>query len=821
MEKNNKLGTKLLVLAVLSALYPVVFANKGNPEVITSSYSGNIVKATDASIAKNPIDDVGQKTIVSVPESSPQEDVILQKSAAPTTPISKVSEENVTPEFFEDFLQGKRFNFNTQTSNSQGVHIGAGHSSSIYKIEQNGEYFIRKTPQSTVAANELDHEMQRSNFFLNRAIDFALESIIDPVTNTPKTKYRHGKLLGAGAIVQVLGIEADGSIIQEYADGMDMFDSPQSATSDWLSNKISSAIDDNLKNVADTSVKDHLMQSIDTILQSKLVGSLGNTQKKELTNKLASTMVSTLTTKLDDEAKNILSHSVDAMLKAELVDTVHNNLIKAQCSQPMDAETRETILQSFDTSISSIIKEELIPQIDFTTYDAHNLKEAVDTAIKIKLDGIEDSFVERKLINTVKSLQVEAIRQINFDAIQIPLAGLLESVIRAVIEHQTPSLSPLLDDEDKFDDIIQITHGNQIMFSVREKLIDASINQLLERKLSDITTSPKWKSLVFNTVKMELMESIDAEVESYLENLIDHKSIRQLTNRINEIIAQSRCDFFEERGFPRNPQQAIRALCSLLHALITLHELGYAHCDIKEGNVILTKSGILKLIDLGALARIGTKITTYSANGAPEFLYADKLQIPMIQEASPAYDMYCLAGVILSSLFGLQGLNASHFYFFPVPGCGSVPQDILNAPAHIHGMIENPEIRVTNSAARTEFFSEIIDTLNNAMGRQVPDPQNPSQTITVGNYPPYVLKIIKKILIGITELDPNQRPSAIEVLELLQELALSDWNDTSRPEEERYRIDRHPKLPEIPEENRFIDWDADWLKEYPAKPLTQ
>lgn len=317
------------------------------------------------------------------------------------------------------------------------------------------------------------------------------------------------------------------------------------------------------------------------------------------------------------------------------------------------------------------------------------------------------------------------------------------------------------------------------------ELVKCLIDDVIEKKLARSSGSTKLEKVLAKDLIQETENEIDdPEIKKSLRDLIYSTTGRDLLEEINTIIAESHDNFFDIRGFPKDPQKAIQALCSFFHSLVTLQALEYVHCDIKTENVILTKDHILKLIDLGGLTKINENITIHSGSGAPETLYASELRIPQSLTAQPAYDIYCSAGVILGCLFGNKGIEADTEYFWP--------NENNDAPVYIQHLIKNPEMREISSAARAQLFNEMIDPLNRAMGRQIPDPQNPNQMITVGNYPPYVLNQIKAILAWVTDFNPQDRPSAIEVLELLQELALSDWNDTSRPEVERYQIDTRP-----------------------------
>lgn len=281
-------------------------------------------------------------------------------------------------------------------------------------------------------------------------------------------------------------------------------------------------------------------------------------------------------------------------------------------------------------------------------------------------------------------------------------------------------------------------------------------NDLFNKSIGKLQTDTE------TLVKRHLLTDVSVQALVDSQKLdIDFNQIEILIKHIQKLHKHGRLDFFNEHGFPHNPQRAIRVLCSFFHALVTLHELGFVHCDIKPANVILTRDKIgqadntvLKLIDLGSLTRIGDEIGSYSRNGAPEFLHHKGIYDSRILTVQPSYDIYCTVGIILGCLFGYSGLQADDDNFWPQPG---------KDPLYIQHL-KDPNFRNEIDSRRFDFFSDMLQNLNNTMG-QYGD-----------NYPEEVLNVIQTILSLVTEADRQLRPSAIDILERLQELALSDWS---------------------------------------------
>lgn len=290
------------------------------------------------------------------------------------------------------------------------------------------------------------------------------------------------------------------------------------------------------------------------------------------------------------------------------------------------------------------------------------------------------------------------------------------------------------------------------------------------------------------------------------QTLTDSETFRTHCRNVESLIVNlrqnRRTDFFNEHGFPREPKKAIQVLCSFFYALVILHELGYVHCDLKADNVILTRDKIglkdntvLKLIDLGALTRRGECIRMYSSNGAPETLDPKVIYNGQILTAQSFYDIYCSVGIILGCLFGYSGLQVDQENFWPT--------EISESSIYVQ-RLRDYDFRLDTDDRRFEFFRRMTQNLNHAMGRYG------------NNYPDSVLNVITRILYLVTEVNPYLRPSAIDVLEMLQELALSDWSSgkfqIQVPKTQVFQEDN--QIPSLPPQKKS---EKSFLKRIPAE----
>jgi serine/threonine protein kinase len=256
-------------------------------------------------------------------------------------------------------------------------------------------------------------------------------------------------------------------------------------------------------------------------------------------------------------------------------------------------------------------------------------------------------------------------------------------------------------------------------------------------------------------------------------------------------------------GYPDQLPEAVACAADFFRGLALLHHLGFVHCDIKPGNVMIDDEHYLcHIIDLGGMKKFGEKIRIHSSNGAPEFIeqtcaikdyraqqqklldkqtkIASKIEaasdsetIERLQERSrvietqlleiaaaiklakkkrdtiarPAYDIYSSAPILLAILFGEPGYQLAHYLYF-------------------HQEKDSVAFQYLQMAQRLDFsggeyFRDRCLELNQAMRKK-----------TGQTYPESMIQQLALLLARMSSLDPNERPSAIEILEVLECMSL-------------------------------------------------
>ncbi len=81
--------------------------------------------------------------------------------------------------------------------------------------------------------------------------------------------------------------------------------------------------------------------------------------------------------------------------------------------------------------------------------------------------------------------------------------------------------------------------------------------------------------------------------------------------------------------------------------LNTMHQCGFLHCDIKPNNILLNKSGSVKIIDLGQSCRIGT--VKSRIQGTPDYIAPEQVRRKSL---GPKTDIFNLGATMYWALTG-------------------------------------------------------------------------------------------------------------------------------------------------------------------------
>jgi serine/threonine-protein kinase len=188
-------------------------------------------------------------------------------------------------------------------------------------------------------------------------------------------------------------------------------------------------------------------------------------------------------------------------------------------------------------------------------------------------------------------------------------------------------------------------------------------------------------------------------------------------------------------GRPLLVDEALRLAVQLCDALQYCHERGIVHRDLKPDNVLVTRDGVVKLMDFGAaLLERGRKITTAAlspALGTPDYMAPEQVQG---QRGDARTDVYALGIMLYEMLAGAppyRGDNAlavmaQHVQSRPPPLRGRnrrVPPALAAVVAK--ALRRDPAKRYQSMAALRDDLLHLDRVDPAALAAEAPDDQVP------------------------------------------------------------------------------------------------
>ncbi|MEA2889311.1 MAG: eukaryotic-like serine/threonine-protein kinase [Bradyrhizobium sp.] len=146
-------------------------------------------------------------------------------------------------------------------------------------------------------------------------------------------------------------------------------------------------------------------------------------------------------------------------------------------------------------------------------------------------------------------------------------------------------------------------------------------------------------------------------------------------------------EILDQRGAPFTTEEALAIIAQAADGLSYAHEMGIVHRDIKPANLILTNTGLLKIMDFGIARAQGTQRMTRDGSIVGTLAYMSPEQCRG-QEVDGRTDQYSLAIVLYEMLTGKVPFEATTDY------------ELMQA--HINSPPEWPSRRVPGIAPHAE-----------------------------------------------------------------------------------------------------------------------
>jgi serine/threonine-protein kinase len=150
--------------------------------------------------------------------------------------------------------------------------------------------------------------------------------------------------------------------------------------------------------------------------------------------------------------------------------------------------------------------------------------------------------------------------------------------------------------------------------------------------------------------------------EADIVQTLEHENIAQLFGRFSaygtHFLIMEYCDgpgldYFVEQAHPLDEKHVRPIVGQLARALKYIHERDLLHRDVKPSNVMLTSSGVVKLMDFGLakpLVRLDDRTQTHELTlvGTPSYMAPEQLSGEELDSRVDIYGLACLAYTLLT-----------------------------------------------------------------------------------------------------------------------------------------------------------------------------
>jgi serine/threonine-protein kinase len=193
-------------------------------------------------------------------------------------------------------------------------------------------------------------------------------------------------------------------------------------------------------------------------------------------------------------------------------------------------------------------------------------------------------------------------------------------------------------------------------FSIQNRIgIGARSTIYLATDEQDKTTIALKRVIFERTEDTRIFEQMETEFKvarridnPYIRNCYKLKKIRRMFKVAEMLLSM---EYFDGVSLEDGPSLSLvdvllvfRMVADGLHAM---HQKGFVHCDIKPNNILMDKSGSIKIIDLGQSCKIGT--IKKRIQGTPDYIAPEQVnRKPM----GPKTDVFNLGATMYWALTG-------------------------------------------------------------------------------------------------------------------------------------------------------------------------
>jgi eukaryotic-like serine/threonine-protein kinase len=171
-----------------------------------------------------------------------------------------------------------------------------------------------------------------------------------------------------------------------------------------------------------------------------------------------------------------------------------------------------------------------------------------------------------------------------------------------------------------------------------------------------------------------------------------------------------------ERGTPFGSAEAVAVIGQAADGLSYAHQMGVVHRDIKPANLIITDSGLLKIMDFGIARVQGSQRHTRDGSVVGTLAYMAPEQL-RAEEVDARTDLYSLAIVLYEMLTGAVPFSETNDYDLMRAQIHTAPERPTKAVPGIDPQVERALMRALSKKAGDRYAS--VEEFKQALGSSV------------------------------------------------------------------------------------------------------
>jgi serine/threonine protein kinase len=193
-------------------------------------------------------------------------------------------------------------------------------------------------------------------------------------------------------------------------------------------------------------------------------------------------------------------------------------------------------------------------------------------------------------------------------------------------------------------------------FTIKRRIGSGARSTIYEAIDDEDKTNVALKRVIFERPEdSRIFEQVETEFKTaqhidhpYVRKCFKLKKIRSLL-KVREMLLSM--ELFDGVTLEEHPNlsliDVLLVFRMVANGINAMHQQGYVHCDIKPNNILLNKSGTVKIIDLGQSCKIGT--IKRRIQGTPDYIAPEQVRRAPL---GPKTDVFNLGATMYWALTG-------------------------------------------------------------------------------------------------------------------------------------------------------------------------